>query len=244
MVWRQTCEPDRFERSRVGGLNLPNRRPGQPLECHSDDESITVHAQSPTPRCGIPGCRAGGRRGIESSGPGDARQSDLWSHDVSGEGCSVRPEMWSAALARMVRQIRWSAMMLIAVILVAYGINAATRADWPVAVPLLLLSLPFDYLTIRIGFTRPARRSPPSRLLVGPHPSAFPGDVLRQMTFREAFRGYRPSDVDALLGAVALALDSSADVTPLMRDLHLHQAIRGYNRDDVDRAIERLRLSM
>lgn len=69
------------------------------------------------------------------------------------------------------------------------------------------------------------------------------GDDVRRLQFSEAFRGYRPADVDALLEKVALAIDNGDSLEPLLRTSQLRRATHGYRLDDVDRALGGLRLS-
>jgi DivIVA domain-containing protein len=68
------------------------------------------------------------------------------------------------------------------------------------------------------------------------------GDDLRQVQFREKFRGYAADDVDAALDRLADALDRSGRLPRAdIDDLEFGHTWRGYHPDDVDAFLERLR---
>jgi DivIVA domain-containing protein len=65
---------------------------------------------------------------------------------------------------------------------------------------------------------------------------------VRSIQFREAWRGYDPDAIDALLDRVAAALESGTSLRPLLAHSNIPTCFRGYRRDEVDTFLERLRL--
>lgn len=68
------------------------------------------------------------------------------------------------------------------------------------------------------------------------------GDELRNIEFREAFRGYHPRQVDRFLDGIAAAFDQGQPIADLLRSAQFDRALRGYRPEDVDQLVERLRL--
>ena len=61
------------------------------------------------------------------------------------------------------------------------------------------------------------------------------------MRFREAFRGYRPGDVDSLLDRVAKQMDAGQPfLATIEAALPLPRSVRGYSMDDVDQFLTAL----
>src|SRR5688500_16773940 len=58
---------------------------------------------------------------------------------------------------------------------------------------------------------------------------ALTGDEVREVRFREKLRGYRPSDVDELLSAIADAVDAGRSPRPLVAKAQFRTALRGYH---------------
>jgi len=65
---------------------------------------------------------------------------------------------------------------------------------------------------------------------------------VRSIEFREAWRGYDPDVIDALLDRVATALESGTSLGSLLAHTDIPTRFRGYRRDEVDTFLERLRL--
>jgi DivIVA domain-containing protein len=142
--------------------------------------------------------------------------------------------------------------MVTAVLFAVSGIVAAQRSDWPVAALLLVLSLPFDYLTVRWRDPRrrPGQHRRPPRHVVPGGPGdgqgashGLTGQEVRQLRFQGVRHGYDPRGVDALLEDVATAIDNGEGdaAERLLGRAQLPRARYGYRRDEVDKALARLK---